>query len=62
MRFVVSTAEDKSDGVLVAERESRSELNPENFERLFDPFYDQSRWHGHGTIDLPFDRRSPRGV
>jgi signal transduction histidine kinase len=37
--LLISTAEDQSDGVLVAVRDSGPGLNPESLERLFDPFY-----------------------
>jgi PAS domain S-box-containing protein len=37
--LLISTAEDKSNGVLVAVRDSGPGLNPESLERLFDPFY-----------------------
>jgi signal transduction histidine kinase len=37
--LLISTAEDISSGVLVAVRDSGPGLNPENLERLFDPFY-----------------------
>ena len=36
--LLISTAEDKSDGVLVAVRDSGPGLSPESIERLFDPF------------------------
>jgi C4-dicarboxylate-specific signal transduction histidine kinase len=35
----ISTAEDRSNGVLVAVRDSGPGLNPESLERVFDPFY-----------------------
>ena len=37
--LLISTAEDTSNGVLVAVRDSGPGLNPESLERLFDPFY-----------------------
>jgi PAS domain S-box-containing protein len=37
--LLISTAEDISNGVLVAVRDSGPGLNPESLERLFDPFY-----------------------
>jgi PAS domain S-box-containing protein len=37
--LLISTAEDRSNGVLVAVRDSGPGLNPESLERLFDPFY-----------------------
>jgi PAS domain S-box-containing protein len=37
--LLISTAEDRSNGVLVAVRDSGPGLNPECLERLFDPFY-----------------------
>ncbi|MEA2465177.1 MAG: hypothetical protein QOJ98_2924, partial [Acidobacteriota bacterium] len=37
--LLISTAEDKSNGALVAVRDSGPGLNPESLERLFDPFY-----------------------
>jgi signal transduction histidine kinase len=37
--LLVSTVEDKPNGVLVAVRDSGPGLNPESLERLFDPFY-----------------------
>jgi signal transduction histidine kinase len=37
--LLISTAEDVSNGVLVAVRDSGSGLSPESLERLFDPFY-----------------------
>jgi PAS domain S-box-containing protein len=37
--LLIGTAEDQSNGVLVAVRDSGPGLNPESFERLFDPFY-----------------------
>jgi C4-dicarboxylate-specific signal transduction histidine kinase len=37
--LLISTVEDKSNGVLVAVRDSGPGLNPESLERLFDPFY-----------------------
>jgi signal transduction histidine kinase len=37
--LLISTVEDKSNGVLVAVRDSGSGLSPESLERLFDPFY-----------------------
>src|SRR6267154_2383289 len=37
--LLISTAEDVSNGVLVAVRDSGPGLNPESLERLFDPFY-----------------------
>jgi PAS domain S-box-containing protein len=37
--LLVSTMEDKPNGVLVAVRDSGPGLNPESLERLFDPFY-----------------------
>jgi K+-sensing histidine kinase KdpD len=36
--FLISTAEDISNGVLVTVRDSGPGLNPESLERLFDPF------------------------
>ena len=61
--LLISTGKDASGGVLVAVRDSGPGLNPESFDRLFDAIlHDQAQWHGHGTIDLPFDRRSSRGT
>ena len=37
--LLISTAEDTSNGVLVAVRDSGPGLNPESLEHLFDPFY-----------------------
>jgi signal transduction histidine kinase len=37
--LLISTAEDKSNGVLVAVQDSGPGLSPQNLERLFDPFY-----------------------
>jgi C4-dicarboxylate-specific signal transduction histidine kinase len=37
--LLISTAEDMSNGVLVAVRDSGPGLNPESLDRLFDPFY-----------------------
>jgi C4-dicarboxylate-specific signal transduction histidine kinase len=37
--FLISTAEDISNGVLVTVRDSGPGLNPESLERLFDPFH-----------------------
>ena len=37
--LLISTAEDTSNGVLVAVRDSGPGLNPESLERLFEPFY-----------------------
>jgi PAS domain S-box-containing protein len=37
--LLISTADDKSNGVLVAVRDSGPGLDPEMLERLFDPFY-----------------------
>jgi signal transduction histidine kinase len=37
--LLISTAEDTSNGVLVAVRDSGPGLSPESLERLFDPFY-----------------------
>jgi signal transduction histidine kinase len=37
--LLISTAEDISNGVLVAVRDTGPGLNPESLERLFDPFY-----------------------
>jgi PAS domain S-box-containing protein len=37
--LLISTADDKSNGVLVAVRDSGPGLDPERLERLFDPFY-----------------------
>jgi signal transduction histidine kinase len=37
--LLISTAEDSSNRVLVAVRDSGPGLNPESLERLFDPFY-----------------------
>jgi PAS domain S-box-containing protein len=37
--LLIGTAEDQSNGVLVAVRDSGPGLNPESLERLFDPFY-----------------------
>jgi PAS domain S-box-containing protein len=37
--LLISTVEDKSNGVTVAVRDSGPGLNPESLERLFDPFY-----------------------
>jgi signal transduction histidine kinase len=37
--LLISTAEDVSNGVLVAVRDSGPGLSPESLERLFDPFY-----------------------
>jgi PAS domain S-box-containing protein len=37
--LLIGTVEDKSNGVLVAVRDSGPGLNPESLERLFDPFY-----------------------
>jgi signal transduction histidine kinase len=37
--LLISTAEDTSNGVLVAVRDAGPGLSPESLERLFDPFY-----------------------
>jgi C4-dicarboxylate-specific signal transduction histidine kinase len=37
--LLISTAEEKSNGVLVAVRDSGPGLSPQSFERLFEPFY-----------------------
>jgi signal transduction histidine kinase len=37
--LLIGTGEDASSGVLVAVQDSGPGLNPENFDRLFDPFY-----------------------
>ena len=61
--LLISTAEHTSNGVLVAVRDSGPGLTPESLRASLRPvLHDQARRHGHGTIDLPFDRRSPWGT
>ena len=59
--LLISTGQDASGGVLVTVQDSGPGLHPESVDRLFDAFYTtKPRRHGHGTLDLPFDRRSAR--
>ena len=61
--LLIGTAEDGSNGVLVAVQDSGPGTHPgECRPPLRRLLHDQARRHGHGTIGLPFDHRSSRGT
>ena len=61
--LLISTGKDASGGVLVTVRDFGLGTEPGEFcppvRRIL---HHQARWHGHGTIDLPIDRRSSWGT
>ena len=62
-QLLIYTGRDALDGVLVEVRDSGPGLNPESLRpRLRCILHDQAHRHGNGTVDLPFDHRSPRGA
>ena len=61
--LVISTGQDASGAVLVTVQDSGPGLNPESVDSVFDAFYTtKPQRHGHGTLNLPFGRRSSRGT
>ena len=61
--LLISTGKDASGGALVTVRDFGPGTEPGEFcppvRRIL---HHQARWHGHGTIDLPIDRRSSWGT
>jgi hypothetical protein len=59
--LLVSTGKDASGGVLVAVQDSGPGIR-RVVTACSTHSHNQARWHGHGTIDLPIDRRSSSGT
>ena len=61
--LVIRSGLDETQGVLVSVTDCGVGISAENANRLFNAFFTtKSEWHGHGTLDLPFDRGSPWGT
>ncbi|UQR66651.1 hypothetical protein LRP30_15945 [Bradyrhizobium sp. C-145] len=60
--LLICTERDALNGVLVSLRDSGPGLDPASLARLRSILHDQAQWHGHGIINLPFDRGSARGT